>query len=72
MPKVTAQIEVKAACDTSYRASNLETHLTHGCIALFRRLWSAPSARSNCRGANYGAFVGFFERADGALGEGTS
>ena len=26
--------------DTTYRASNLDTHLTHGCIQLFRHFWS--------------------------------
>ena len=26
--------------DTTYRASNLDTHLTHGCIPLFRHFWS--------------------------------
>ena len=45
MPNVTAQIEVKAACDTSYRANNLDIHLTHGCIALFRHLLRV---RSEC------------------------
>ena len=62
----------KRGRDTSYRASNLDIHLTHGCIALFRHLWSAPLARSDCRGRSYGGFTGFFERADGALGEGAS
>lgn len=29
----------KRGRDTTYRASNLDTHLTHGCIPLFRHFW---------------------------------
>ena len=35
----------KRGRDTTYRASNFDTHLTHGCIQLFRRFWRV---RSEC------------------------
>ena len=35
----------KRGRDTTYRASNLDTHLTHGCIPLFRHFWRV---RSEC------------------------
>ena len=35
----------KRGRDTTYRASNLDTHLTHGCIQLFRHF---PRVRSEC------------------------
>ena len=35
----------KRGRDTTYRASNFDTHLTHGCIPLFRRFWRV---RSEC------------------------
>jgi hypothetical protein len=53
----------KRGRDTTYRASNLDTHLTHGCIQLFRHFLRV---RSECA-ANarmYGrAFPVFFESA---------
>ena len=41
----THRIERKKGRDTSYRASNLDTHLTHGCIPLFRHF---SRVRSDC------------------------
>jgi hypothetical protein len=35
----------KRGRDTTYRASNLDAHLTHGCIQLFRHFWRV---RSEC------------------------
>ena len=35
----------KRGHDTSYRTSNLDTHLTHGCIQLFRHF---SRVRSEC------------------------
>ena len=35
----------KRGRDTTYRASNFDTHLTHGCIPLFRHFWRV---RSEC------------------------
>jgi len=54
------------ARDTSYRSSNLDTHLTHGCIQLFCALWSALSARSQNILLEIGCFLGFVERAHSA------
>ena len=33
----------KRGRDTSYRTSNLDTHLTHGCIQLIRHFWRVRS-----------------------------
>ena len=33
----------KRGRDTTYRASNLDTHLTHVCIQLFRHFWRVQS-----------------------------
>ncbi len=33
----------KRGRDTTYRTSKLDTHLTHGCIPLFRHFWRVPS-----------------------------
>ena len=41
-PETSSQ---KRGRDTAYRASNLDTHLTHGCIQLFRHFWRV---RSEC------------------------
>jgi hypothetical protein len=50
-------------CDTSYRARRNDTHLTHGCIQLFRHFLRV---RSGCawyaRRCNH-AFPGHFEGA---------
>jgi hypothetical protein len=51
----------KMGRDTSYRASNFDTHLTHGCIPLFCHFWRvrsecAAKARSEIRAVS--AFFG--------------
>jgi hypothetical protein len=33
-------------CDASHRASNLDTHLTHGCIQLFRQFSRVRKGRA--------------------------
>ena len=55
------------ARDTSYRSSNLDTHLTHGCMLVFCGSWSALSARSLHFLHKIGCFPGFIERAHSAL-----
>jgi hypothetical protein len=60
-------LDRKYARDTSYRSSNLDTHLTHGCIQLFCGSWSALSARSLHSLHEIGCFPGFAERAHSAL-----
>jgi hypothetical protein len=40
-----AKLSQKRGRDTTYRASNFDTHLTHGCIPLFRHFWRV---RSEC------------------------
>ncbi len=60
-------LDNKYARDTSYRSSNLDTHLTHRCIQLFCGSWSALSARSLIFLHEIGCFLGFVERAHSAL-----
>ena len=45
MPGSPEKSSQKRGRDTTYRASNLDTHLTHGCIQLFRHFWRV---RSEC------------------------
>lgn len=56
-------------CDATHRASNSDTHLTHGCIQLFRQF---SRVRKGCAGlADCGtrAFVPLFEGARRTLAE---
>ena len=56
-------------CDATHRASNTDTHLTHGCMAHFRRL---SRVRRECAGiaaAIKHAIEPFFESALRTLGE---
>ena len=39
MPDNPGKWSQKRGRDTTYRASKLDTHLTHGCIQLFRHFW---------------------------------
>ena len=43
MPEFTHQKQRKEGRDATHRASNLDTHLTHGCILLFRHFWRVQS-----------------------------
>lgn len=50
-------------CDATHRASNLDTHLTHGCMPVFRqfsRLRRECAAPDRC---SYGAIPVFFGSA---------
>ena len=60
-------LDNNCARDTSYRSSNLDTHLTHGCIQLFCGSWSALSARSLNILYDIGCSLGIVERAHSAL-----
>ena len=53
----------KRGRDTSYRASNLDTHLTHGCIPLFRHSWSKRIAFALHVMAQIDRFSPLFEQA---------
>ena len=59
----TVLIEGNKGRDTSYRASNLDTHLTHGCIPLFRHFWSKRIAFALRGVAQIGGFLPLFEQA---------
>ena len=59
----------KSGCDASHRASNLDTHLTHGCIQLFRHV---SRVRRGCAElADYGirTYQPLFEGAPRTLAE---
>jgi hypothetical protein len=55
-------------CDTSYRARRNDTHLTHGCIPLFRRFLRVRSGCACCSQVVTFAFPGRFEGAIRTLG----
>jgi hypothetical protein len=58
--------------DASHRAHNLDTHLTHGCMPVFRHF---PRGRQGCAGLAGGgapAFLPFFEGAMRTLTEAVS
>jgi hypothetical protein len=54
-------------CDTPYRARSFDTHLTHGCIPLFRHFRDVPIARSWLMAKRIRGFLRHRERAIGAL-----
>jgi hypothetical protein len=54
-------------CDTSYRARRNDTHLTHGCIPLFRRFLGRLCARTLVIRSGTLAIQANWERAIGAL-----
>src|SRR5690606_11019416 len=56
-------------CDATHRASNSDTHLTHGCIQLFRRF---SRVRQECAATadwNNGGFARLFASAPRTRGE---
>jgi hypothetical protein len=56
-------------CDTPYRARRNDTHLTHGCIPLFRRFLGRLCARALPSRAKTLAIQPYCKRANGALRE---
>jgi hypothetical protein len=56
-------------CDTSYRARSFDTHLTHGCIPLFRHFHGRLCARALASRSGTLAIQANCERAIGALRE---
>ena len=56
-------------CDTSYRARSFDTHLTHGCIPLFRRFLGRLCARGLVSRSESLAIQPCCERVNGALRE---
>ena len=56
-------------CDATHRASNSETHLTHGCIPLFRQFSRVRRECADSADWQTGAFARFFENAWRTLGE---
>jgi hypothetical protein len=59
----------EGGCDTSYRARSFDTHLTHGCIPLFRRFLGRLCARALASRPETLAIQPYWERANGALRE---
>jgi len=55
--------------DTSYRTSNLDTHLTHGCIQLFRQFSRVRQGCANFLDNRSRAIAPFFEGAQRTLGK---
>lgn len=51
MPDPVALMARSQGCDATHRAGNLDTHLTHGCIQLFRHF-----LRRRSDGAYFGSF----------------
>lgn len=62
----------KRGRDTTYRASNLDTHLTHGCIQLFRHFWRVRSECAASAGLKNGALPMFITSAWRTLAGGAS
>jgi hypothetical protein len=56
-------------CDTPYRARRNDTHLTHGCIQLFRRFFGRLCARALVSRSEFLAIQPYCKRANGALRE---
>jgi hypothetical protein len=56
-------------CDTPYRARSFDTHLTHGCIQLFRRFLGRLCARALASRSGTLAIQPYRKRAIGALRE---
>ncbi len=59
-PETSSQ---KRGRDTTYRASNLDTHLTHGCIQLFRHFLRVRSECAAKARLEIPTFPAFFESA---------
>ena len=55
--------------DTSYRTSNLDTHLTHGCIQLFRHFSRVRQGCAIILDNQSRAIAPFFEGAQRTLAE---
>jgi hypothetical protein len=55
--------------DTPYRARRNDTHLTHGCIQLFRRFLGRLCARALASRSESLAIQPYCKRANGALRE---
>lgn len=53
--------------DATHRTRNLDTHLTHGCIQLFRRFSRVRLDYRECRLRQSGGFPGVFETATRTL-----
>lgn len=56
-------------CDATHRASNSDTHLTHGCMAFFRQFMRVRRECANIAAAKRHAIAPFFESALRTLGE---
>lgn len=69
MPDLVALMTRSQGCDATHRASNSDTHLTHGCIQLFRQF---SRVRRECAGLSDWrnlAIAPFFKSAPRTLGE---
>ena len=53
--------------DATHRTRNLDTHLTHGCIQLFRHFSRVRFDYRACSLLQRGGFPGIFESATGTL-----
>lgn len=49
--------------DATHRTRNLDTHLTHGCMQLFRHFWRQRSGTALRSSHKSGAFLPCFEAA---------
>lgn len=59
----------QTGCDATHRANNSETHLTHGCIPLFRHFSRVRRECVDSADGRTGAFARFFESAPRTLAE---
>ena len=69
MRKFHSDGQDRKGCDTTYRASNSDTHPTHGCMPDFRRSRGWRCARSLRSRLPTLAFQPNTQRAHGALRE---
>ena len=69
MPEPVAHEARLRGCDATHRANNSDTHLTHGCIQLFRHFSRVRREYADAADERTGAFARFFESAPRTLGE---
>jgi hypothetical protein len=69
MPDPVAHLARLQGYDATHRASNIDTHLTHGCIPLFRQFSRVRQGCAGFLGSRNRAIASFFEGAPRTLGE---
>ena len=69
MRELERRMATSQGCDATHRASNSDTHLTHGCIQLFRHFSRVRRECAELADRENLAFARFFESAPRTLAE---